>query len=118
MDTVELRALQRTVTELLDLKAIFLSRFEDAVISALPPDIRSLVEAAIEREAESEYKSRVLRAIRRHAFPSRVSILQDNSCHWIHEVVDDAVNAAKYEVIEIVKGTKAENRAPAHEEAA
>jgi hypothetical protein len=118
MDTAEHRALQRTVTELLDLKAIFLSRFEDAVISSLPPDVRSPVEAAIEKEAECEYTSPVLKAIRRHAFPSRVSILQDDTCYWIHEIVDDAVNAAKYEVIEIVRGTKAESRSAAQEEAA
>ncbi len=111
MNTAEYHALQRTVGELLDLKAAFLTRFEDAVISSLPPDIRDLVESAIERETDCEYKSPVLNAIRRHAFPSRVSVLQDDCAAWTHEVIDDAVTTASYEVIELVANGRARHRA-------
>jgi hypothetical protein len=102
MITAEFQALQRTVSELMDLKAVFLSRFEDAVISALPSPEKAIVESAIEREVDCEYKSPVLAVIRRHAFPSRVSVLQDDFLAWTHEVIDDAVRTASYEVRALV----------------
>jgi hypothetical protein len=112
MRTNEFMSLQQTVYELLDLKAVFLAHFEDAVISALPPDKRALVQSAIEREADSEYKSPVLMAIRRHAFPSRVSVLQDDFPAWAHEIVDDAVQTACYEVIALVETEQLKRRQP------
>lgn len=109
MSKAQLDALQGTVSELLDLKAAFLTQFEESAVSLLAPANQTIARRSLEDGATRRTAAPVAMAIWRHAFPARVSLLHDEFSAWAHEVVEDAVQSAADEVTEIIAAERAQN---------
>lgn len=104
MNTDEQTKLRIATSKLLDARAAFLSLFEDAVVSILPPVERAIVARAIERDADTKNETPVLAAIYRHALASRDVILNERQTDDANTFIDEMMQDAAEEVCMIVKG--------------
>ncbi len=99
--------LQEAVSNLIDMKSIFLTLHEDAVVAALPAHARAIVERAIDRDEDFTSDSPIMVAINSRGRALRREILDDDSEYAPGPLAEQAVQDTVDEVLKIIAAGQA-----------